>query len=197
MKLKDSVAQAFGEERAALYEVEIQHLAENSSSRADLIDFLETYAAPAGVFYALSMIKRSKLGVKDLKEALYFLLNPTPRIMEALHAILPPGCKALDFGCGRGQLTCALALRGFQTCGVDISQDALKIARKLARKLNCPATFYPVRNNRIPFPNEHLTSSSAFGFSTRSRKTDSLMWLRSFTELSAETAMRSSSTKKA
>jgi len=156
MKLREPVAQAFGKERAVLYEAEIEQLAESKYSKRDLVDFLETYAAPTGVFYALSMIRRSKLGVKDLKEALDFLFNPTPAIVKTLHPILPPDCRILDFGCGRGQITCALALRGFQTCGVDISQDVLKIARKLACKLGCQATFSPVRNNKVPFPDEYF-----------------------------------------
>ncbi len=162
LKLEDSVAQVFGKERAALCEAEVQHLTENDYSRAGLVDFLERYAAPAGVFYALSMIRRSKLGIRDLKKALDFLFNPTPAITKALHVLLPPGCKVLDFGCGRGQLTCALALRGFQTCGVDISRDALKIAGRLASKLECKATFHLSRNNKLPFPSEYFDAVVGF-----------------------------------
>ena len=162
MKFKESIAKAFGEERVALYEAEIQQLAEGSYSERDLVDFLETYAVPTGVFYALSMFKRSKLGIKDLRCALDFLFNPTPTIIKTLHASLPLDSRILDFGCGRGQLTCALALRGFQTCGVDISKDVLDIARKLAFKLNCKATFHLTRNNKLPFPNEHFDAVLSF-----------------------------------
>jgi 2-polyprenyl-3-methyl-5-hydroxy-6-metoxy-1,4-benzoquinol methylase len=162
LKLKNSVTQVFGKERAALYEAEIQHLAENGYSRAEMVDFLERYAAPTGAFYALSMINRSKLGIKELTEALDFLFNPTSTIVKALRGVLPPRCKVMDFGCGRGQLTCALALQGFQTYGVDISQDALKIAGKLASKLNCTAAFHLVRNNKLPFPSEYFDAVLSF-----------------------------------
>ncbi len=162
MKLRESVAQAFGKERVALYEAEIQQLAESNYTERDLIDFLETYAVPTGVFYTLPMLKRSKLSIKDLKKALDFLFNPTPTITKILHANLPLGSRILDFGCGSGQLTCALALRGFQTCGVDISNDALRIARKLASKLNCKATFHLARNNKFPFPNEYFDAVLSF-----------------------------------
>ena len=50
MKLRESVVQAFGEERASLYEAEIQQLAESDYSEKDLVHFLETYAEPTGVF---------------------------------------------------------------------------------------------------------------------------------------------------
>ncbi len=162
MKFRESVVQAFGEERAALYEAEIQQLAESNYPEKGLVRFLETYAEPMGVFYALSMLKRSKLGIKDLKDALNFLFNPTPTITETLCTSLPLGSRILDFGCGRGQITCALALRGFQTYGVDVSRDALKIARKLASKLNCKAAFHLVRKNKVPFPDEYFDAALSF-----------------------------------
>jgi 2-polyprenyl-3-methyl-5-hydroxy-6-metoxy-1,4-benzoquinol methylase len=162
MKLKDSIVQAFGEERAALCEAEIQQLAESNYSERDLVDFLETYAGPAGVFYVLSMLRRAKLGIKDLREAVNFLFNPTPTILKTIHASLPLDSRILDFGCGRGQITCALALRGFETYGVDVSRDALKIARKLAFKLNCKVTFHLVRKNKIQFPNEYFDAVLSF-----------------------------------
>lgn len=156
VKLKDSVAQAFGRERLALIETEIQQLTENNYSREALIDFLQAYSTPAGAFYMLSALRRSKLEIKDMKAALDFLFNPTPTIMKALHAILSPNSRILDFGCGRGQLTCALALRGFDASGVDISSETLTTARQLARRLNCQTTFSRVRNNQIPFPDKHF-----------------------------------------
>ena len=40
------------------------------------------------------------------------------------------GNKAMDFGCGTGRSTRFLEKHGFDTVGVDISADMLKIARK-------------------------------------------------------------------
>ena len=162
MKLREPVAQAFGKERAVLYEAEIEQLAESKYSKRDLVDFLETYATPMGAFYTLSMLKRSGMSIKDLKEALSFLLDPARTITKILRASLPLGSRILDFGCGVGQLTCALALRGFQTYGVDISEDALKTASKLASKLNCSAAFYLAKNNKLPFPDEHFDAVLSF-----------------------------------
>ena len=162
MKLRESVAKAFGNERAALYEAEIQQLAKSNHSERDLVDFMEAYAMPVGVFYTLSMLKRSEMSIKDLKTALDFLLNPTPTIMKELRANLPLGSRILDFGCGRGQITCALALRGFQASGVDISKDALEVARKLASELKCNATFHLARSNRFPFPDEYFDAFLSF-----------------------------------
>lgn len=162
MKLRESVIQAFGEERAALCEVEVQELAESNYSEKDLVQFLETYAEPTGVLYALSMLRRSKLSIEHLKGALTFLLNPTPTIIQALQASLPLGSRILDFGCGRGQIACALALRGFQTCGVDISRDALAIARRLASKLSCDAAFHLVQKSKVPFPDGYFDAALSF-----------------------------------
>jgi len=108
------------------------------------------------------MLRRSKLGIEDLKDALNFLLNPTTTIIKALHTSLPLGSRILDFGCGRGQITCVLSLRGFQTYGVDTSRDALKIARKITSKLKCKAAFHLVKENKIPFPNEYFDAVLSF-----------------------------------
>jgi len=162
MKSKNAIVQALGQERAALYEAEIQHLVERSYPERDLVAFLETYALPTGIFYALSMFTRSKLSIKDMKQSLDFLFNPTPTITKTLREHLSANSRILDFGCGRGQITCALVLRGFQAYGVDISQDALEIARKLAYKLNCKATFYLAENNKLPFPDEHFDAALSF-----------------------------------
>ena len=162
MDLKDSITKVFGRERAALCETEIQQLAEDNYSESDLKDFLETYATPAGVFYALSMFKRSKMDLKGLREAVNFLFNPAPTIIRILQARLPLESRILDFGCGRGHVTCALALEGFHAFGVDISRDALKIARKLAVNLNCQSAFHLVRKNKIPFPNEYFDAALSF-----------------------------------
>jgi hypothetical protein len=46
LKLRESIAQAFGNEGAALYEAEIQQLAESNYSERDLVDFMEMHAVP-------------------------------------------------------------------------------------------------------------------------------------------------------
>lgn len=48
------------------------------------------------------------------------------------HLALAPGARVLDVPCGDGRLTRALATRGCAVTGVDISEDALSIARRAA-----------------------------------------------------------------
>ncbi len=46
--------------------------------------------------------------------------------------------RALDFGCGAGRLTSALGARFDRVCGVDISQNMLRVARETtAHRANC------------------------------------------------------------
>jgi len=51
--------------------------------------------------------------------------------------VLP--CEAVDLGCGAGNYVVWLASRGFQVTGIDISQNAIALARDLAKKkgLSC------------------------------------------------------------
>ena len=98
MKPRKSVAQAFGKERAALNQAEIQQLAEGNYDEKDLVNFMELYAAPTGASCTLSMFRQSKLSINDLKEALDFLYNPAPTITRTLHDTLPLGSRLLEFG---------------------------------------------------------------------------------------------------
>lgn len=50
--------------------------------------------------------------------------------------------KALELGCGTGEKAVYLAKRGFKVAAVDISQTAIKHARKLARKEGVKIDFY-------------------------------------------------------
>lgn len=50
--------------------------------------------------------------------------------------------KALELGCGTGEKAVFLAKRGFKVAAVDISQTAIKYARKFARKEGVKIDFY-------------------------------------------------------
>ena len=54
------------------------------------------------------------------------------KLRERLLAALPDdltGARVLDAGCGAGPMSCALADRGAQVLGVDISQSLLEVAK--------------------------------------------------------------------
>jgi len=154
MNTKEAIKNAFGEERAALYDAEVQNLIEKGYDEKEINAFLETYALPIGVFYGLSMLMRSKISVKDTTKSLVFLFNSPAMTMQELATHLKPNSKILDFGSGRGLVSCSFALKGFEIHGVDVSEDAIAVAKKLAHKLSCRAMFHLIDKNKLPFDDE-------------------------------------------
>lgn len=60
-----------------------------------------------------------------------------PKFLRAIKAgVLTEGQKVLDIGCGRGDLTIALARSGANVVGVDYSKDAVEIARETLGKMD-------------------------------------------------------------
>lgn len=159
MRFTRLIRHTFGKERAALYEAEVEHLAEHGYARKEVGDFLETYALSLGIYDLLSMLSRSKLSVGELEKSLVFLLNRHTTITESLSKVLKPSSRILDVGCGRGLVTCSLALKGFEVHGVDISEGALKIAEKLACKLKCKPTFRLAELDELPFPSAYFEAA--------------------------------------
>ena len=159
MKFARLVEHRFGKERAALYETEVEQLAENGYVRKEVSNFLETYAMSLGIYDLLSMLSRSKLSVEALEKSLIFLLSRHVTITESLSKVLKPRSRILDAGCGRGLITCSLSLKGFEVHGTDISADALRIAEKLAHKLKCKPTFHLIELDELPFPNAYFDAA--------------------------------------
>ncbi len=60
-------------------------------------------------------------------------------ILEELS--LPAGASILDMGCGTGRHSVALALRGFQVTGLDLSRDMLQKAKARAEDKQVKVTF--------------------------------------------------------
>jgi SAM-dependent methyltransferase len=60
-------------------------------------------------------------------------------LIEHLH--LEPGARMLDVGCGPGRHALALARRGREVHGVDLSPDFVELARAAASAEGLPATF--------------------------------------------------------
>jgi ubiquinone/menaquinone biosynthesis C-methylase UbiE len=65
---------------------------------------------------------------KRLKETAQFITDALPDLKERKVE------KVLDLGCGAGRHCVLLACSGFEVVGVDISRDALKMAKEWVRK---------------------------------------------------------------
>ena len=76
----------------------------------------------------------------------------------ALKALSPElkGCRVLDAGCGDGVLSYMLAREGAEVYGIDISREALRVAKKRCGN----ARFYQASIYNLPFPDkffDHIT----------------------------------------
>ena len=63
-----------------------------------------------------------------------------------------PGGMALDFGCGVGRLTQAMARRFARCIGVDISTEMIRNALRLNQHMHC--SYQPVTGTVLPFADE-------------------------------------------
>jgi SAM-dependent methyltransferase len=110
---------------------------------------------------------------------LYFERNEQEAIafIDRLIALLktPPGCRMLDIACGRGRHALALARRGFDVTGIDISPTMVAEAAKLETE---NLHFYQ-HDMRLPFRINYFRYAfnffTSFGyFSTRREHDDAL-----------------------
>ncbi len=156
MDFKDVIVDVFGEARGALFEAEIQHLIGRGYSEEDLHAFLEKFALSTGIFFTLSMFRRANLTVKDMRRSLDFLFNSFPILEAEFSKYIPQSSRILDFGCGRGLVSCSLALKGFEVHGADTSGEALDVAEGLAHRLQCRVTFHLVKDGEFPFKDRYF-----------------------------------------
>jgi SAM-dependent methyltransferase len=68
------------------------------------------------------------------------LPKPSSVFVEMVVKQIEPG-RAIDLGCGAGNLSVWLAGRGFEVTGIDFSEGALNLARKLAEEKGLTCTF--------------------------------------------------------
>ena len=79
--------------------------------------------------------------------------------IDAFLAHVQPGMTVLELGCGAGWLTLAMAQRGANATGLDISAQALDVARdyaaSLGDSLSGSVTYEVADLNRLQLPPEH------------------------------------------
>lgn len=77
----------------------------------------------------------------------------------------PPGAKALDIGCGPGELSFDLARRSFETIGMDISAQMIDICRAKQARLApaAPVTFTIGDIEHLPYPDASFDCITAAG----------------------------------
>ncbi len=67
---------------------------------------------------------------------------------------LPPVNDVLDFGCGVGRLSKALAMRFPTVTGLDVSEPMIELARRLVTSNHPNATFQVSASERLPFDSD-------------------------------------------
>ncbi len=78
-------------------------------------------------------------------------------LVEARALGYPPrGCKALDFGCGVGRVTRALAEHFSECYGVDISEEMIKLARQFNRHIGKRRFIVNTAGDLKAFPGNHF-----------------------------------------
>lgn len=74
--------------------------------------------------------------------------------LKALQQFLKPTDHILDLGCGWGRITCALALRGYQVMGLDLSENLITYARRYATAARLKIQFDVGSMLNLPHPPE-------------------------------------------
>lgn len=78
------------------------------------------------------------------KEAVWTESEPPKELMELIESGKIKPCKVLDIGCGEGFYAIYLASKGFDVTGIDISENAIEIAKENAKKQNVKIKFMPL-----------------------------------------------------
>ena len=73
------------------------------------------------------------------------------RFVRHLGRTLPSGAVVLDLACGTGDLTKALAMKGYTVTGLDISAEMMEVGKDKCRDLDPQPNFILGSAERIPF----------------------------------------------
>lgn len=93
-----------------------------------------------------------KLYQDSSKDIPWDLGKPYRRLIEFVKKNRP--CLALDVGCGTGTDAIFLAQKGFEVTGIDISKEAIKRAKKKAKKAKVKVNFVVGDVFNMPFKDE-------------------------------------------
>ncbi|MFW6186060.1 MAG: class I SAM-dependent methyltransferase [Halobacteriota archaeon] len=87
--------------------------------------------------------------------------EPSTHLTELVESGVLRPCRALDICCGKGTEAIYLAEKGFTVSGIDISSEAIKMAREKAKSSNVSVNFevgdvlyMPFKDNSFEFVND-------------------------------------------
>ncbi len=113
--------------------------------------------------------KKTRISLEDVH---YGPISPGELELKLLGDVR--GKDTLEIGCGGGQNTIVLAKWGARSVGLDISEEQIKFARKLARKNHVNTSFHVGNMEHVSmFKNESfdiVLSSHAIGYSQNSKQ---------------------------
>jgi len=68
--------------------------------------------------------------------------SPPPELINLVWSgVIAPGSRVLELGCGIGTISSFLAVRGLRVTSVDLSSNAIALARKMAAVFGCEVDF--------------------------------------------------------
>ena len=101
------------------------------------------------------------------------------RFVRTLAGRLAPGAQVLDLACGTGDLTKALAQRGWQVTGLDISAEMMEVGKEKCAALDPKPVFVLGSAEAIPFADASFDAVTiAFGLRNFDRRAQCLQEIR-------------------
>ncbi|MCR5710389.1 MAG: bifunctional demethylmenaquinone methyltransferase/2-methoxy-6-polyprenyl-1,4-benzoquinol methylase UbiE [Bacteroidales bacterium] len=101
------------------------------------------------------------------------------RFVRTLAGKLPDGASVLDLACGTADLTIALAQKGFNLTGLDISREMVEVGKTKCSGLDPQPRFIIGSAADIPFPDSSFDAVTiAFGLRNFDRRSECLAEIR-------------------